>query len=118
MLIILCLYLIAVWIVFRKFKLMRWGWASGTATVLIGAFILATFLALFDYLTPSGSFVIVSRVAEITPNVSGEVIEIPVKPNKPVKAGAVLFRIDPAPFQYKVNQLEVRSPRRASRSSN
>nr|WP_249811942.1 biotin/lipoyl-binding protein [Bradyrhizobium sp. 2] len=43
---------------------------------------------------------------EVTPNVSGEVIEIPVKPNEPVRAGAVLFRIDPAPFQYKVDQLE------------
>lgn len=106
MLIILFLYLIVVWIIFRKFKLVGWGWASGTVTAVIGALILATFLALFNYLTPSGSFVVVSRVAEITPNVSGEVVEIPVKPNEPVKAGAVLFRIDPAPFQYKVNQLE------------
>jgi multidrug resistance efflux pump len=48
----------------------------------------------------------VSRVTEVTPNVSGQVIEIPVKPNESVKAGAVLFRIDPAPFRYKVKQLE------------
>jgi multidrug resistance efflux pump len=34
------------------------------------------------------------------------VVEIPTKPNEPVKAGSVLFRIDPAPFQYKVSQLE------------
>jgi multidrug resistance efflux pump len=43
---------------------------------------------------------------EVKPNVAGQVIDIPVKPNEPVKAGAVLFRLDPAPFQYKVNQLE------------
>jgi multidrug resistance efflux pump len=61
---------------------------------------------MFNYLTPSGSFIIGSRVIEVTPNVSGQVIEIPVKPNEPVKAGTVLFQIDPAPFQYKVNQLE------------
>jgi multidrug resistance efflux pump len=106
MLIILTLYLVLVWLAFSKLKLLKWGWASGTVTVLIGAFILAVFLALFNYLTPSGSFVVISRVMEVTPNVSGQVIAIPVKPNQPVKAGTVLFRIDPAPFQYKVSQLE------------
>jgi multidrug resistance efflux pump len=105
-LIILTLYLVLLWLVFSRLKLVRWGWASGTAAGLVGALILAVFLAMFNYLTPSGSFVVVSRVMEVTPNVSGEVIEIPVKPNEPVKSGAVLFRIDPAPFQYKVNQLE------------
>jgi multidrug resistance efflux pump len=106
MLIILTLYIILVWLLFAKLKLVKWGWGSGTVAVLIGAFILAVFMAMFNYLTPSGSFVVVSRVMEIAPNVSGEVVEIPVKPNVQVKAGTVLLRIDPAPFQYKVNQLD------------
>jgi multidrug resistance efflux pump len=106
MLIILTLYIILVWLIFSKLKLVKWGWGAGTATVLVGAFILAVFMAMFNYLTPLGSFVIGSRVIEVTPNVSGQVVEIPVKPNEPVKAGTVLFQIDPAPFQYKVNQLE------------
>ncbi len=33
-------------------------------------------------------------------------IALPVEPNVPLKAGDVLFRIDPAPFQYKVKQIE------------
>ena len=49
---------------------------------------------------------IVSRVTEVMPNVSGQVVEMPVKPNEPVKVGNVLFRIDPAPYRYKVSQLE------------
>jgi multidrug resistance efflux pump len=106
MLVILTLYIILIWLIFSKLKLVKWGWGTGTATVLVGAFILAVFMAMFNYLTPSGSFIIGSRVIEVTPNVSGQVIEIPVKPNEPVKAGTVLFQIDPAPFQYKVNQLE------------
>lgn len=106
MLIILCLYIFLVWLIFAKLKLVRWGWESGAVAVLTGALILAVFLAMFNYLTPSGSFVVASRVVEVTPNVSGEVVEIPVRPNTPVKAGAVLFRIDPAPFRYKVDQLE------------
>lgn len=105
MLIILSLYAILVWLVFSRLKLIRWGWVSGTLTVIVGAFILAVFLAMFNYLTPSGSFVIVSRVVEVTPNVSGEIIDIPVQPNVPMKRGTILFRIDPAPFKYKVEQL-------------
>ncbi len=106
MIIILCLYIVALWLVFSKFKLVRWGWLSGTVSVLIGVFILATFLALFNYLTPSGRVTVTGRVVEVTPNVTGQIVAIPVKPNLPVKANDVLFQIDPAPFQYKVTQLQ------------
>ena len=106
MIIILCLYLVALWAVFSKFKLVRWGWLSGTVSLLIGGFILATFLALFNYLTPSGRVTVTGRVVEVTPNVTGQILAIPVKPNVPVKANDVLFQIDPAPFQYKVTQLQ------------
>lgn len=106
MVIVLCLYLIALWVVFSKFRLVRWGWLSGTISLLIGGFILATFLALFNYLTPSGRVTVTGRVVEVTPNVTGQIVAIPVKPNLPVKKDDVLFQIDPAPFQYKVSQLQ------------
>lgn len=106
MLIILCLYITLVWLIFSRLKLVKWGWGTGTVTVLIGAFILSVFLALFNYLTPSGSIVVGSRVIEVIPNVSGEIISVPVKANVPIKAGDVLFKIDPTPFQNKVRQLE------------
>jgi multidrug resistance efflux pump len=106
MVIILCLYIVALWVIFSKFKLVRWGWLSGMVSVLVGVFILATFLALFNYLTPSGRVTVTGRVVEVTPNVTGQIVAIPVKPNLPVKANDVLFQIDPAPFQYKVSQLQ------------
>src|SRR5450755_292243 len=106
MLIILCLYVVALWLAFSKFKLVRWGWLSGTVATLVGVFILATFLALFNYLTPSGRVTVTGRVVEITPNVTGQIVAIPVNPNVPVKIADVLFQIDPAPFQYKVAQLQ------------
>lgn len=106
MLIILCLYAVSMWLVFSKYKLLRWGWLSGTVSVLIGALIVGTFLALFNYLTPSGRVTVSGRVVEVTPNVTGQVVAIPVKPNVPVKSGDVLFQIDPAPFHYKVTQLQ------------
>jgi multidrug resistance efflux pump len=106
MLIILCLYAVALWAIFSRFKLVRWGWASGSVAVLVGLLILGTFLALFNYLTPSGRLTVTGRVVEVTPNVSGQITAIPVKPNVLVKTGDVLFQIDPAPFQYKVSQLK------------
>src|SRR3981189_1621269 len=104
MIIILCLYVVALWLVFSKFKLVRWGWLSGTISLLIGGFILATFLALFNYLTPSGRVTVTGRVVEVTPNVTGQIVAIPVRTNVPVKMGDVLFQIDPAPFQYKLGR--------------
>jgi multidrug resistance efflux pump len=105
MVIILCLYVVGLWLVFSRFKLVRWNWISGTVAVFVGAFILAIFLALFNYLTPSGRVTVTGRVVEVTPNVTGQIVAIPVKPNVPVKTNDVLFQIDPAPFQYKVSQL-------------
>ena len=32
MIIILCLYVFALWAVFSKFKLVRWGWLLGTVS--------------------------------------------------------------------------------------
>src|SRR5438270_7697315 len=106
MVIIVCLYFAALWLLFSKFRLVKWGRLSGTISLLIGAFILATFLALFNYLTPSGRVTVTGRVVEVTPNVTGQIVAIPVKPNVPVKKDDVLFEIDPAPFRYKVAQLQ------------
>ena len=72
MVIILCLYLVALWAVFSKFNLVRWGWLSGTISLLIGGFILATFLALFNYLTPSGRMTVTGRVAQPSRPAAGQ----------------------------------------------
>lgn len=106
MLVILTIYLSLMWLLFSKLKLLKFGLVSGSFSIFGGAFILAIFLAMFNYLTPAGDFTVVARVIEVTPNVSGQVQSIPVATNEPVKAGAVLFQIDPRPFQLKVNQLQ------------
>jgi hypothetical protein len=60
--IVLSLYLVAMWGLFVRFKLVRWGWLSGTISVLVGIFILAIFLALFNNLTPSGRVTVAGRL--------------------------------------------------------
>ena len=54
---------------------------------------------------PGGPVNVFQYVVEIIPNVSGEVIDVPVEPLVPLKSGDVLFRIDPVPFQATVDQL-------------
>lgn len=106
MIIILCLYVVTLWLVFSRIKLAKWGWMSGTVSIAVGILIFAIFLALFNYLTPSGRVTVAGRVVEVTPNVTGQIVAIPVKPNVLVKTDEVLFQLDPAPFQYKVMQLQ------------
>jgi multidrug resistance efflux pump len=106
MLIVLTLYLVLAWLIFAKLKIIKLGWISGAVTAIIGFFIVAVFVALLNYLTPLGAFVLTSRVIEVTPNVSGQVIAIPVMPNQSIKAGTILLKIDPIPFQFRVDQLQ------------
>lgn len=54
---------------------------------------------------PSGPAVVVRYSVPIVPDVAGEVIEVAVEANKPIKAGDVLFRIDPIPYQAQVDAL-------------
>jgi RND family efflux transporter MFP subunit len=54
---------------------------------------------------PSGPVLVARHSVQIVPDVSGEVIEVPVAPNAPLKEGDVLFRIDPVPFQAQVDAL-------------
>lgn len=55
---------------------------------------------------PAGVVNMYQEVVQVTPEVSGEVIEVPVEALKPVASGDVLFRIDPKPYEYKVAGLE------------
>ena len=54
---------------------------------------------------PSGPIKVYRYVIEIIPNVSGEVVDVPVKPLEPLKKGDVLFQIDKRPFEAEVNRL-------------
>lgn len=55
---------------------------------------------------PAGGAMIGRHSVSIVPDVSGEVIDVPASPNAPLKAGDVLFRIDPTPFAAQLHALE------------
>lgn len=44
----------------------------------------------------------------IVPAVSGIVVEVPVTPNEEVEKGAVLFQIDPKPYELEVQRIEAK----------
>ena len=52
---------------------------------------------------PAGPARIMTYSVQIIPNVAGEVIEVPVEPNVPIKEGDVLFKIDPTTYQAAVD---------------
>ncbi len=73
------------------------------------AWMILLFVVLFlpmQWGAPGGTVNVYQSVVEIVPNVTGTVIEVPVKPWTPLKKGDVLFKLDPRPFQNRVNQLE------------
>ncbi len=56
--------------------------------------------------SPSGPLLVGRNSVQIVPDVAGEVIDVPVSANTPLKQGDVLFRIDPAPFQAQVDAFD------------
>jgi hypothetical protein len=55
---------------------------------------------------PQGPVLVVRNAVSIVPNVAGEVTDVPVVANAPLKAGDVLFKIDPTPYVAQVKAIE------------
>ena len=55
---------------------------------------------------PQGSALVVRNAVSIVPDVAGEVTEVPVVANTPLKAGDVLFKIDPTPYAAQVKAID------------
>lgn len=101
---LLLIYLSVCVVVFRVFRVRLNKWTVTTAAVA-GLFIVGGILVVMNYNHP---FTTEARLyfyaTPVTPSVNGEVIDVPVAPNAPVKKGDVLFRLDPRPFEYTVAQ--------------
>jgi RND family efflux transporter MFP subunit len=79
-------------------------WKMSPALVLL-ALMIGLFIPM-NWGAPQGSALVVRNSVAIVPDVAGEVIEVPAKANTPLKAGDVLFRIDPVPYQAKLDALQ------------
>jgi multidrug resistance efflux pump len=57
---------------------------------------------------PQGSALVVRNAVSIVPDVAGEVADVPVTANSPLKAGDVLFKIDPTPYEAEIKTVEAK----------
>jgi RND family efflux transporter MFP subunit len=64
---------------------------------------------------PQGSALVVRNAVSIVPSVAGEVLDVPVQANTSLKAGDVLFRIDPVPYEAQVKTIEAQLKLSATR---
>ena len=104
---LLAIYSLIVWLIFFKFKLLPWTTAAAVVVITIPIIGLAGLVLLLNVYAPSALDVqVVKYVVQIVPRVAGRVIEVPVEPNRLIRKGDVLFRVDPRPFQYEVQRLE------------
>jgi multidrug resistance efflux pump len=103
-LLLILIYVSICYAVFKIFKIPVNQWSLATAT-LGGIIGIALLLLIMNYNHPfTKNARIYFAVTPILPSVKGRVIEVPVQTNAPLKAGDVLFRIDPKPYQYIVDQ--------------
>ncbi len=104
---LLGIYAFFAWLIFFKFKWLPWNITSQVITVTIPIVALAVLMLCLNIFAPvTGDVRAINYVVQVVPRVTGRVIEVPVEPNRPVKKGEVLFKIDPTPFQLEVERIE------------
>src|SRR5512134_824774 len=107
--ILLGIYAFFVWLIFIKLKWLPWTTPWKVAVAIFPIVAIAAMLLLLNISAPTTSDVrVVKYVVPVVSQVRGRVIEVPVENNRPVKKNAVLFKVDPTPYQNEVHSLEAR----------
>ncbi len=102
---LLGIYSFFVWLIFIKFKWLPWTTPWKVTVVIIPVVGLTALILVLNVVAPSTNDVRVFKyTVQVIPQVRGRVIEVPVEPNRLVKKGELLFRIDPTQYQ---NELAV-----------
>jgi len=104
---LLAIYAAIVWFVFIKMKWLPWNTGTQVTVVIIPVVALAVMILSLNVVAPSSADVrVIKYVINVVPQVRGRVIDVPVQPNRLVRKGDVLFRIDPTPYELTVRSLE------------
>ena len=103
-LLLILIYVSICYAVFKIFRIPVNQWSLATAA-LGGIIGIALLLLIMNYNHPfTKNARIYFATTPIMPDVKGRVIDVPVKANTMLKQGDVLFRIDPAPYQFEVDK--------------
>lgn len=102
--VLLNVYLVILFVLVKT-KLVPWNLFWKVSPVLVLLLLLFGLFIPMNWGSPQGAAVVARHSVSIVPDVAGEVLDVPVEPNKPLKAGDVLFKIDPVPYEAQVNAL-------------
>ena len=110
--ILLGIYSFFVWLIFFKFKWLPWDIVSQVIVITLPIIGLTALILLLNIVAPSSHDIrVVNYVIPINTPVRGLVIEVPIEPNRPIKKGDVLFKIDPTPYAITVTNYEAQITR-------
>lgn len=90
----------------EKLGIISWNRYWMLSFPVIWAILQLVLLLPMAWTSPQGPAIVLRNTVAIAPSVTGEVIDVPVNPNTPLKAGDILFRIDPTPYAAAVKSLQ------------
>jgi multidrug resistance efflux pump len=106
-LLLLGIYSFFAWLVFFKFKWLPWNIITQVITITIPIIGITVLILVLNIVAPSSADVrVINYVVSVNPRVSGLVTEVPIEPNRPIKKGDVLFKIDPTPYALDVKNYQ------------
>jgi len=107
--VLLFAYALVVWLVFFKFKWLKFTIAWGFFSTFFALHLLLIFLIGLRFVTPLATEAkIIQHTIQLVPRLPEPtlVTAVLVQPNVPVKKGQPLFQFDRRPYEFKVRQLE------------
>ena len=106
-LLLLGIYSFFVWLIFFKFKWLPWTTLSQVIVITLPIIGLAMTIFLLNISAPSSHDVrVINYVVPVNTRVNGLVTEVAIEPNRPIKKGDVMFKIDPTPYALEVQAIE------------
>jgi RND family efflux transporter MFP subunit len=104
MIVVLLNVYLALLFIMVKLKIVRFNLFWKVSPALVFLLLLIGLFIPMGWGAPTGPTIVVRQSVPIVPDVAGEVIDVPVEPNTPIKAGDVLFKIDPVPYRATFDQ--------------
>ncbi len=103
--VLLNVYLVILFVLV-KFKIVPFNLFWKVSPLIVLLLLLVGLFIPMNWGAPQGPALVVRNSVPIVPDVSGEVSNVPVAANTPLKTGDVLFEIDPVPFKAQVDALK------------
>ena len=102
-------YAVLVWLVFFRFKWLKFTIAWGAVSAFVGLHLLIIFMIGLRFVTPLATEAkVIQHTIQLVPRLPEPtlVTAVLVEPNVPVKKGQPLFQFDRRPYENSVRQLE------------